>query len=113
MPLRARARSTRVGYAKLRTPHEVDHWTRTGDVEVDLVGAEWQTRPDRVRFVGSIKWRERAPFDRRDLAHLVSQTPRVPGADEATLTIGVSRAGFDVEDLDAKLNPDDLLGAWG
>jgi uncharacterized protein len=88
------------------------YWTRTNDVEVDLVGAEREARPRRVEFVGSIKWRERAPFDRRDLAHLVSQTPRIPGADAETLTVGVSRSGFAAEDLDAKLGPEELLDAW-
>jgi uncharacterized protein len=87
------------------------YWTRTKDVEVDLVGAD-RERPKRIDFVGSIKWRERALFDRRDLGHLISQRPRVPGTDESTLTVGVSRTGFDVEDLDVKLGPDDLLGAW-
>jgi AAA+ ATPase superfamily predicted ATPase len=88
------------------------YWTRKGDVEVDLVGAERKARPGRVEFVGSIKWRERAPFDRRDLGHLVSQSQRVPGTDAATLTVGVSRSGFEVEDLDVKLGPEELLDAW-
>ncbi|MGH3147907.1 MAG: ATP-binding protein, partial [Rubrobacter sp.] len=88
------------------------YWTRTNDIEVDLVGAEREARPRRVEFVGSIKWRERATFGRRDLAHLVSQAPKVPGNDTQTLTVGVSRSGFDAEDLDVKLGPEDLLGAW-
>jgi AAA+ ATPase superfamily predicted ATPase len=88
------------------------YWTRKGDVEVDLVGADREARPRKVEFVGSIKWRERAPFDRRDLAHLVSQTPRIPGTDAETLTVGVSRSGFDAEGLDAKLGPEELLDAW-
>lgn len=87
------------------------YWTRTNDVEVDLIGAD-RERPKRIDFVGSIKWRESALFDRRDLGHLISQRPRVPGTDEATLTVGVSRTGFDVEDLDVKLGPDELLRAW-
>jgi len=76
------------------------------------VGADREARPRKVEFVGSIKWRERAPFDRHDLAHLVSQTPRIPGADAETLAVGVSRSGFDAEDLDAKLGPEELLDAW-
>jgi AAA+ ATPase superfamily predicted ATPase len=89
------------------------YWTRTNDVEVDLVGAGKEARPERVDFVGSIKWRERAAFDSQDLGHLVAQRPRVPGADDSTLTVGVSRTGFDVADLDVKLGPGELLGAWG
>lgn len=87
------------------------YWTRTNDVEVDLVGAD-RERPKKIDFVGSIKWRERASFDRRDLAHLISQRPRVPGTDEETLSVGVSRTGFEVGDLDVKLGPNELLGAW-
>lgn len=33
-------------------------------------------RPERIDFVGSIKWREQAVFDSRDLGHLVAQRPR-------------------------------------
>ena len=88
------------------------YWTRTNDVEVDLVGANKQARPERIDFVGSIKWREHAAFDSRDLGHLISQRPRVPGADDSTLTVGVSRTGFDIADLDVKLGPEDLLVAW-
>ena len=44
-------------------------------------------------------------FDRCDLGHLASQRSRVPGADESTLTVGVSRTDFDVEDLDVNLTP--------
>ncbi len=91
------------------------YWTRTNDVEVDLVGAGKEARPERIDFVGSVKWREReqAAFDSRDLGHLVAQRPRGPGANDSTLTVGVSRTGFDVTDLDVKLGPEEILGAWG
>ena len=79
---------------------------------MDLVGAGKEARPERVDFVGSIKWREQVAFDNRDLGHLIAQRPKVPGADDSTLTVGVSRTGFDVSDLDVKLEPDKLLGAW-
>lgn len=88
------------------------YWTRANDVEVDLVGAGKQARPERIAFVGSIKWKEQADFDSRDLGHLIAQRPRVPGADDSTMTVGVSRTGFGVADLDVKLDPEELLGAW-
>lgn len=90
------------------------YWTRKGDVEVDLVGAEKMVRPRRVAFVGSIKWRERAPFGGRDLGRIAAQRDEVPGADEDTVLIGVSRAGFDEQGrgLDVALVPGDLLEAW-
>lgn len=88
------------------------YWTRKGDVEVDLVGAERVARPRRIAFVGSIKWRERGPFDGRDLSALAAHKEHVPGADGATLAVGVSRAGFSTGGLDAALGPDDLIEAW-
>lgn len=91
--------------------HVGSYWTRTGDVEVDLVGGREPHAPSPVAFVGSIKWRERSPFDRRDLAGLAAARPRVPGAENA-LMVGVSRAGFTTEDLDVVLGPEELLAAW-
>ena len=90
------------------------YWTRKGDVEVDLVGVEEKVRPRRVAFVGSIKWRERTPFDGRDLGRIAAQRNEVPGTDEDTELIGVSREGFDRRGrgLDTALVPEDLLEAW-
>lgn len=88
------------------------YWTRTNDVEVDLVGAYKDLSPQRIEFVGSIKWRENALFGGSDLGHLISQRSKVPGADESTLTVGVSRTGFETEGLDVKLSPEEILGAW-
>ncbi len=87
-------------------------WTRDGEVELDLVGAPTGPPARRVSFVGSIKWRERSPFDRRDLASLIEQRPRVPGVDEATLLVAVSRSGFRAAGEYVALGPEDLLGAW-
>jgi hypothetical protein len=90
------------------------YWTRKGDVEVDLVGAEEKARPRRVAFVGSIKWRERTPFGGRDLGRIAAQRDEVPGTDKDTVLIGVSREGFDEQgrSLDAALVATDLLEAW-
>jgi uncharacterized protein len=87
------------------------YWTRTNAPEVDLVGAD-SPEPSSVAFVGSIKWREKAPFSRRDTRRLIEQRGDVPGAFEALL-VGVSRSGFTSDAaLDAEISPDDLLGAW-
>jgi hypothetical protein len=90
------------------------YWTRKGDVEVDLIGAEEKVRPRRVAFVGSIKWRERVPFGGRDLGRIAAQREEVPGTDEDTVLVGLSRGGFDKQGsgLDAALVPEDLLEAW-
>jgi hypothetical protein len=34
------------------------------------------------------------------------------GADEQTLLVGVSRAGFSVDGLDVRLGPDDLVASF-
>lgn len=84
------------------------YWTRGGDVEVDLVGGSDPQPPTAVHAVGSIKWRARQRFQREDLVALTTAGRRVPGADRAAL-LGVSRAGFAVNDLDVALTPADLL----
>ncbi|MBI3971545.1 MAG: ATP-binding protein [Chloroflexi bacterium] len=96
------------------------YWTRTNDVEVDLVGARERVAPRRVAFVGSIKWKERAPFDRQDVGALLADCDRVPGTDEKTLRVAVSRAGHAEPSagaaggasVDVALTPSDLLLAW-
>jgi uncharacterized protein len=89
------------------------YWTRTNDPEVDLVGHDDDRRPQRVEFVGSIKWREAAPFSRDDSAQLAAIRSRVPLASNATLLVGVSRNGFSPHaKLDVSLGPEELLHAW-
>jgi hypothetical protein len=87
------------------------YWTRTNDVEVDLVGVDGWPGASRVEVIGSIKWRERSPFSRHDLVALAAHRARVPGADRAGL-IAVSRSGNKAQDLDAAFGPDDLVDAW-
>ncbi len=91
--------------------HVGAYWTRTGDVEVDLVGGARPTAPTDVVFIGSIKWRERRPFRREDLRALAEQRARAPGAQDALL-VGVSRTGFTTTELDAAFDAEDLLTAW-
>lgn len=88
-------------------------WDRTGR-QLDLVGLPERGGPARVSFVGSIEWRERAPFDGNDLRALEAALTLVPGVDAATLLLGVSRSGFDASSsrLDVRLEPQELLRAW-
>lgn len=88
------------------------YWTRTNDVEVDLVGVREHPVPERVVFVGSIKWKERARFERQDLAALIAQRAKVPGTDEQTLLVAVSRSGAATAGLDVSLGPSDMIEAW-
>lgn len=88
------------------------YWTRDGRVEVDLVGGHRPDRAEHVEFLGSIKWRQQAPFDKRDLASLAAQRSKVPGGGPRTRLIAVSRAGISCEGLNHGFGPDDLLAAW-
>jgi AAA+ ATPase superfamily predicted ATPase len=93
--------------------HAGGYWNRTGTIEVDLVGGDSRPVAKRVAFLGSIKWRERGRFTRRDAQEMAKWRAQVPGADEQTLLIGVSSRGFDPDvPLDRRLLPEDLLDAW-
>ena len=87
-------------------------WNRQNNPEVDLVAVDEETHPTALAFIGSIKWREKAPFDRSDLSELARLASFVPGADSATPLVAVSRSGFTVTDLAATWTPEDLLAAW-
>jgi hypothetical protein len=52
-----------------------------------------------------------ANHDERDLADLISHRAQVPGADDATPLLAVSRSGMRVSSLTA-LGPQELLDAW-
>lgn len=89
--------------------HVGSYWTRSNAIQVDLVGGK-DPDPTEIAFVGSIKWRENAPFSRDDANSLARQRGDVPGASGAKL-VGVSRRGFakGTDAIDVKLTPDDLL----
>ena len=95
------------------------YWTRTNIPEIDLVGVD-DDGPTRVRFVGSIKWRDTALFEPGDTRALLLAAQAdangrggVPGVDAATPLLGVSRAGFgEQHGLSRTFGPDDLLAAW-
>ncbi len=87
------------------------YWTRTGSVEVDLVGVDQWPGATTVSAVGSIKWRDRSPFDQQDLVDLAAHRTEVPGGRDAPL-IAVSRCGCTAQDLAAVYGPDDLVSAW-
>ncbi|MBQ0983720.1 ATP-binding protein [Streptomyces sp. F63] len=86
------------------------YWTRTNDVEIDLVGADRGPVAKELRFVGSVKWLESSPFDRHDLAAL--HVHRAVLTDQPLPVVAVSRSGTDCAGLDAAYGPADLLAAW-
>ena len=87
-------------------------WTRSNHPEIDLVGADALDHPKRIGFVGSIKWKQDAPFDRHDAAELAVHRASLPGTTADTLLLAVSRSTFIDTSVDIQLDADDLLNAW-
>ena len=86
------------------------YWTRTNEVEIDLVGADRSPVATGLVFVGSIKWQDHAPFDRHDEAALLRQRARL--TDDPIPVAAVSRSGIDSPAADARYGPEDLIRAW-
>ncbi|WP_129667633.1 ATP-binding protein [Phytoactinopolyspora endophytica] len=87
------------------------YWTRSNDVEIDIVGADRAPIAKQIHFVGSIKWLDQRPFDAHGLGELAVQRNRLPGADESTPLLAISRSGTSVQGV-ASFEPDDLVAAW-
>ncbi|HSK95579.1 MAG TPA: ATP-binding protein [Euzebyales bacterium] len=87
-------------------------WTRTHDVEVDIVGVDDADHPRRVAVLGTMRWRDRRPLTRSDLAELHDRRIRVPGADDTTRFVAVSQTGETAAGFDAVFDADDLLAAY-
>ncbi len=87
------------------------YWNRKGDLEVDLVAGDREHEPHEIAFVGSIKWRERKPFDAADTRDLVEKSARVPGTGPNTRFVAVSRSGIDrsVREIAVSFSPSDLV----
>jgi AAA+ ATPase superfamily predicted ATPase len=100
-----------LGLGDIPPPAVGGYWTRTNDPEIDLVLADRAPVADRVLGVGSIKWHDTAPFDQADLTALVRHRSQLPGADESTPMIAVSRTGTAVTGATV-VTPEDLLAAW-
>uniref|UniRef100_A0AAU2VT67 DUF234 domain-containing protein n=1 Tax=Streptomyces sp. NBC_00008 TaxID=2903610 RepID=A0AAU2VT67_9ACTN len=83
---------------------------RTNNPEIDIVGADRAPIAKKITLVGSVKWLERKPFDDRDLARLVTHRSRLPGADDTTPLLAVTRNGCTADV--PSLTPEDLHHAW-
>jgi len=83
-------------------------WNRNGTVEVDLVGADRTAPAHTVAFLGSIKWRETQKFDNHDAAALAATRIAVPGANDATTLLAVSRTGGAASGVTV-LTPNDII----
>jgi hypothetical protein len=86
------------------------YWTRSNDVEIDIVGADREPVAGQLLFLGSVKWLETGQFDEHDLVALQRHRDRVT-ADPIPL-IAVSRCGASTTHADAVFTPADLIAAW-
>lgn len=87
------------------------YWTRTNNPEIDIVGADRGPIAKKITLVGSVKWLEKEPFDNRDLARLITHRSQLPGADDTTPLLAVTRSGRTTNGVHI-LTPEDLHGAW-
>jgi hypothetical protein len=88
------------------------YWTRSNDPEIDLVGADRAPIAKKITLVGSVKWLENKPFDGHDLTRLIVHRNQLPGADDTTPLLAVTRSGAATDGISV-LGPDELLAAWG
>ncbi|WP_149830855.1 ATP-binding protein [Streptomyces tailanensis] len=86
------------------------YWTRSNDVEIDLVGADRHPVAKQLLFLGSVKWLENSPFDSHDMVAL--QKHRAAITDQPVPLVAVSRSGISCSGLDAAYGPEELLSAW-
>jgi AAA+ ATPase superfamily predicted ATPase len=87
------------------------YWTRTNDPEIDLVGADRAPVAQKISFVGSVKWLENSGFDAHDLGRLARHRSQLPGAEQATPLVAVTRTGAATEGV-LSIGPDQLVDAW-
>ncbi|TWG04184.1 hypothetical protein FHX80_112628 [Streptomyces brevispora] len=87
------------------------YWTRTNNPEIDIIGADRAPIAKKITLVGSVKWLEKKPFDNRDLARLITHRSQLPGADDTTPLLAVTRSGCTADGVPT-LTPEDLHGAW-
>jgi hypothetical protein len=86
------------------------YWTRSNDIEIDIVGADRAPIAKRLLFLGSVKWLEQSPFDAHDLAAL--QKHRAALTDDPVPLLAVSRSGVSCSGLSAAYGPEQLLAVW-
>jgi AAA+ ATPase superfamily predicted ATPase len=86
------------------------YWTRSNDVEIDIVGADRGPVARQLLFLGSVKWLETAQFDDHDLVELQRHRDRVTS--EPVPLIAISRSGTATKRVDTVFSPEGLLQAW-
>jgi len=90
------------------------YWNRNNTIEVDLIGGDKHPAAEHIDFIGSIKWRDEQPFDRRDSAALAAKLLSIPGANTSTKLLGVSHQGFKrPSGVDIEIGPKEIIAAYG
>src|SRR5690606_14771790 len=86
------------------------YWTRSNDVEIDIVGADRAPVARELLFLGSVKWLENSPFDNHDVGTLAYHRSRL--TDAPVPLLAVSRSGVTAGGLDAVYGPEEIVEAW-
>ncbi|MFI9580975.1 ATP-binding protein [Streptomyces sp. NPDC052236] len=86
------------------------YWTRSNNIEIDLVGADRQPVAKQLLFLGSVKWLENSMFDSHDLAALHKHRAAI--TDDPVPLVAVSRSGISCSGLQATYGPENLISAW-
>jgi len=86
------------------------YWTRSNDVEIDIVGADREPVAKQLLFLGSVKWLETGQFDDHDLLALQRHRDRI--TPDPVPLVAVSRSGTSATRVDAAFTPADLIAAW-
>lgn len=87
-------------------------WNRQHNPEIDIV-AKSSARGAPIAFAGSVKWHETRGFGRREHADLIRDVRHVPGVDDETALLAVTRTGTADDDVPVRcLGAAALLRAW-
>jgi uncharacterized protein len=87
-------------------------WNRQHNPQIDIVGKSAE-RQAGIAFAGSIKWHEARGFGRREYADLVRDVHSVPGVNDRTTLLAVTRTGTVADQVPIRcLGPDTILTAW-
>lgn len=87
-------------------------WNRRNTPQIDIV-AKNDERHASIAFAGSIKWHENRRFGLREYNDLVRDVHHVPGVNDQTTLLAVTRIGKADDNVPVRcLGPADLITAW-
>jgi uncharacterized protein len=87
-------------------------WNRRNTPQIDIV-AKNDDRRSGIAFAGSVTWHESRGFGLREYKDLVREVHHVPGVNDQTTLLAVTRTGTTDDEVPIRcLGPTDLLTAW-